>query len=112
MDKHYIFNIGYLTHTPFPEIALGLLFLVATVILIYKFVSMVKTGKSSPKEISSAQDKNTAVEKEAAPYQFIDLRKKIEGFWRGVCWRFLTKHPCLFLGRFISHGYDIGRIRN
>ena len=66
MDKHYIFNIGYLTHTPFPEIALGLLFLVATVILIYKFVSMVKTGKSSPKEISSAQDKNTAVEKEAA----------------------------------------------
>lgn len=83
MDKHYIFNIGYLTHTPFPEIALGLLFLVATVILIYKFVSMVKTGKSSPKEISSAQDKNTAVEKEAAPYQFIDLRKKIEGFWRG-----------------------------
>ena len=24
MDKHYIFNIGYLTHTPFPEIALGL----------------------------------------------------------------------------------------
>ena len=60
-----------------------ILFLVATVILIYKFVSMVKTGKSSPKEISSAQDKNTAVEKEAAPYQFIDLRKKIEGFWRG-----------------------------
>lgn len=71
MDKHYIFNIEYLTHTSFPEIAFGILCLVAAIYLCYKIKVMVKPCGTSAKVSPPA---NTKVEK-------ADLFQMITGHW-------------------------------
>lgn len=79
MDKNYFYNFSYLTHTSFPEIALGILCMVATICLAYKFVRLVKESKS----MATSPPPSTASEEVSSPpMKYIDPRSKVCGYWR------------------------------
>lgn len=84
MDSNFYY-FGYLTHSEFPEVAIGLICFAAAFFVICKSVILIKEWRLS--NIAKSQDslpepKELSTSGSTPISQYKDIREKIEGYWR------------------------------
>lgn len=83
MDSNFYY-FGYLTHSEFPEVAIGLICFAAAFFIICKTVILVKEWRQS--HITPVDSPKITIEDQtsanANPDRYKDIRETIEGYWR------------------------------